>query len=105
MDFSVLCDKAGAVCSTMDITPRVMMDVSPNTQFGVVYELGDFWTGQHKLKTMCFDKLNVDWWTIRGKQMPDASHSAVADSNVDSNAEAFVADHASHSVKQFGSVT
>merc|ERR1712032_710238 len=101
MDFSYVCEQEGSICADMDITPRVMMDVSPNSQFGVVYELGDFWTGQHQLKTMCFDKLNVDWWTIRGQQMPDGAHSEM----VVEEEEQFVADHASHSVTQFGTVT
>jgi len=68
MDFSILCDETGgkkkAMCSEMDITPRLMWDVSPNSDFGIVYELGDFWTDNEELKTQCADNLNATWWKV-----------------------------------------
>ena len=67
MDFSILCDGTNGVgkrlCSTKDITPRLMYDVSPNRGFGVVYELGDFWNKNDDLKAMCSEYLNDSWWS------------------------------------------
>merc|ERR1719229_1923458 len=66
MTFSALCDNSDnegrRMCSDMDITPRLMFDMSPNRQFGVVYELGDFWSKNDELKTLCEDHLNSTWW-------------------------------------------
>merc|ERR1712241_405178 len=68
MDYSVLCDESNgkkkAFCSETDITPRLMYDVSPNSQFNLVYELGDFWTDNDELKTMCAHNLNLSWWRL-----------------------------------------
>ena len=89
MDYSILCDddlEWDSVCKHQDITPRTMFDVSPNTQFNVMYELGDFWTEQHELKSMCFDKANTTWWRVRGMELRDGAN------------EQFVSDHAVHSV-------
>ncbi len=87
MDYSILCDddmEWDTVCQHMDITPRTMYDVSPNTRFNVVYELGDFWTEQHELKSMCFDKANTSWWRVRGMELKDGAVPK----------EQFVRDHA-----------
>jgi len=66
MDFSVLCDetngKKPAICSNTDITPRLMFDVSPNTRFNLVYELGPFWHDNSLLRSLCADNLNDTWW-------------------------------------------
>jgi len=66
MDFSILCDdndgERHRLCSDMDITPRLMYDVSPNTQFNIVYELGDFWNDNDRLKASCSEYLNGTWW-------------------------------------------
>merc|ERR1719419_339436 len=68
MTFSVLCNDTDGegerLCSTEDITPRLMYDLSPNTAFGVVYELGQFWSGNEALKGMCADNLNATWWSV-----------------------------------------
>ena len=67
MTFSVLCDGSSGqrkrLCSDQDITPRLMMDISPNTDFGIVYELGDFWNEDSDLSTACSDSLNTSWWS------------------------------------------
>merc|ERR1719419_2190938 len=42
IDFSALCTPE-TLCHDMDITPRMMFDISPNTQFGVMFDLGDYW--------------------------------------------------------------
>merc|ERR1712154_118782 len=39
-----------------------MYDISPNTQWGVVYELGDFWNLNPDLQGACVDSLNDTWW-------------------------------------------
>jgi len=66
MDFSILCDGTNGegkrMCSTKDITPRLMYDVSPNRGFGIVYELGEFWNDNDELKAMCSEYLNDSWW-------------------------------------------
>ena len=41
-----------------------MYDISPNTEFQVVYELGEFWSENKRLKSMCADNLNLTWWSI-----------------------------------------
>jgi len=87
MDFSILCDETGGksprYCSTHDITPRLMFDVSPNTVFKVVYELGDFWNHNKVLQSFCGEYLNASWWSNELK---------------DVKREQFVADHAAQSV-------
>jgi len=64
MDFDALCDERDALCGDEDITPRLMFDVSPNTQFHIVYELGDFWSENSELVAMCTDSLNATWWEL-----------------------------------------
>jgi len=68
MDYSLLCDdsngKKKAMCSDHDITPRKVYDMSPNSQFNIVYELGDFWTDNIELKSMCAENLNLSWWRV-----------------------------------------
>merc|ERR1719356_1780507 len=70
MDFSILCDETGGqpkrLCSDTTITPRLMYDISPNTEFQVVYELGEFWSENTKLRSMCADNLNLSWWSVDG---------------------------------------
>ena len=55
-----------AYCKWNDITPRLMYDVSPNTRWNVLYELGEFWNGNDKLKEMCADNLNSSWFSNSG---------------------------------------
>ena len=43
-----------------------MYDVSPNTRWNVLYELGEFWNGNDKLKEMCADNLNSSWFSNSG---------------------------------------
>jgi len=63
MDFSALCDpKDDRLCSRRTITPRLMYDLSVNSEFNVIYELGDFWNGNEALKSLCADNLNTTWW-------------------------------------------
>jgi len=66
MDFSALCDGSNGenkrLCSDHDITPRLMYDVSPNTPFNLVYELGDFWSSNDELNSRCKDYINSSWW-------------------------------------------
>jgi len=75
MDFSILCVD-DAKCVDTDITPRLMFDVSPNTDFGIVYELGDFWFENDDLKTQCADNLNTSWW--RGARRAQEGVAAVS---------------------------
>lgn len=74
------------MCSDMDITPRLMYDISPNTEFNVVYELGDFWSKNTELKSRCNAYLNATWWSVE-------------ETDTDSPLE-FVSDHILHSVHQ-----
>merc|ERR1711941_31329 len=68
MDYSVLCDESNgkkeSLCSNTVITPRLMYDISPNSQFNIVYELGDFWTENDELAMMCGQSLNLSWWRL-----------------------------------------
>merc|ERR1712045_952448 len=68
MDYSVICDESNgkkkAFCSDNLITPRLMYDISPNSQFNIVYELGDFWTDNDELKSLCAENLNLSWWRV-----------------------------------------
>ena len=88
MDFSILCD-GKRMCSDMDITPRLMYDISSNTQFGVVYELGGFWNDNEELKSMCSANLNSTWWV--NSEATTSSH--------------FVRDHGLYSVNRFSAET
>lgn len=63
MDFSVLCEEGtDRFCTNNDVTPRIMYDLSPNSPWNVVYELGDFWHENEELMEMCSDKMNSTWW-------------------------------------------
>lgn len=68
MTFSVLCDgtnhEGKRLCSSQDITPRLMYDMSPNRDFGLVYELGEFWSANDELQGLCADNLNSTWWRM-----------------------------------------
>jgi hypothetical protein len=75
MEFSILCVD-DAKCVDTDITPRLMFDVSPNTDFGIVYELGDFWFQNDDLKTQCADSLNTTWW--RGARRKEEGEAVVS---------------------------
>ncbi len=83
MDFSILCDgtgsKEGAMCSTTDITPRLMYDVSPNTEFGIMYELGEFWTDNDDLKAMCSEYVNSSWWVFAAEDAEGTASSLAVD--------------------------
>ena len=76
MDFSILC-VGDALCAERDITPRLMYDESPNSQFNVVYELSDFWHQNDALKTECADSLNTSWW--RSSHRGDEGVAVLAD--------------------------
>merc|ERR1712083_746432 len=95
MTFSVLCDGSSGqskrICSDHSITPRLMMDVSPNTGFGIVYELGDFWNANSDMVSACSDNLNTTWWS-------NADVSAAAAGPSENNQ--FVNDHVLHSVSK-----
>ena len=41
-----------------------MYDISPNSQFNIVYELGDFWSDNDELQLMCAHNLNLSWWRL-----------------------------------------
>jgi len=94
MDFSVLCDGSSGqnarLCSYINITPRLMYDVSPNTHFEIVYELGDFWTSNADLRERCNDYLNTTWWL----NSMDATYTKMAAAA----AKASVSDHIDESV-------
>jgi len=70
MDFSILCDGSNGegerMCSDMVITPRMLYDISPNTRFGVLYELGEFWSDNGVLQSECSGKMNATWWSVAG---------------------------------------
>merc|ERR1719216_540327 len=84
LDFSVLCDGSShqnaRLCSWVDITPRLMYDVSPNTHFKIAYELGDFWSSNSELRDRCNDFLNTSWWlnSMGSVDSRDAQVAAVA---------------------------
>ena len=54
---------------------RLMYDVSPNTPFNIVYELGDFWHKNHELKSQCTEYLNETWWSDVDAQNVTATDS------------------------------
>ena len=83
------------MCSDMDITPRLMYDISPNTEFNVVYELGDFWSKNTELKSRCNEYLNATWWSVEETD---------TDSQSESHFE-FVSDHVLLSNNRFISET
>jgi len=63
MDFSVLCEEGtDRFCTNNAVTPRLMYDLSPNSPWNVVYELGDFWHENEELMEMCSDNMNSTWW-------------------------------------------
>jgi len=68
MDFSCLCDNTDGelerYCSTNNVTARLMYDLSPNTRWNIVYELGSFWDENEKLSIECADYLNESWWAL-----------------------------------------
>ena len=72
----------------------MMFDVSPNTQFGIVYELGDFWTDNEELKEMCADNLNATWWKVPA--VDKERHEVVEED------EEFVSEHAVRSTSSNG---
>jgi len=51
----------------------------PHTDFGIVYELGDLWTDNDKLRKECEYSLNSTWWRIAeyDPMDPDAEESFV----------------------------
>jgi len=86
MDFDVLCEDESRFCSTHSITPRLMYDLSPNRGFEVVYELGDFWNKNHKLREQCSDSLNDSWWKGLVQNEEDEVIAVVTGHNVHSDA-------------------
>jgi len=95
MDYSLLCDESNgkkkAMCSDNDITPRNVYDMSPNSKFNIVYELGDFWTDNVELKSMCAENLNLSWWRVPALD------------EMEDGLEQFVSNHGVHSAKWFNS--
>ena len=85
----LLCIQQVRVCSDNDITPRLMFDVSVNTQFNIVYELGAFWNDNLELISQCGDSLNSSWW----------SNVDMAAAGSDVNFE-FASDYVLHSVSE-----
>merc|ERR1719229_324821 len=90
MTFSVLCDgtdeEGKRLCSEYSITPRLMYDMSPNRGFGIVYELGDFWSKNDELQAQCGDNLNSTWWRM-------------ADTDPMGETESFMIDHVLRSIE------
>ena len=68
---------------------RLMYDVSPNTQFNIMYELGAFWNDNADLQSLCGANLNATWWS-----------NAKSDSMA-----SFVSDRVVHSEYRFSSGT
>jgi len=62
MEFVHICEIESAFCNGNDVTPRDLYDISVNTRWGVSYELGSFWNGNHRLQAMCGDRLNATWF-------------------------------------------
>jgi len=86
MTFSVLCDGTDGegvrLCSEYSITPRLMYDMSPNRGFGLVYELGEFWSANDELQSVCADHLNSTWW--RMAESDPMEEALVVDHGLDS---------------------
>ena len=98
-----------------------MYDISPNTRFQVVYELGEFWSENTELKSMCADNLNLTWWSVTVTDDPTAEPTmepsmeptteptmepivgiTEIDTDIESEAEsAFVSDHILQSVREW----
>jgi len=82
MSFSLLCNdtngEGGRLCSNTAITPRLMYDISPNTKFDVVYELGDFWPRNDELRAECEENLNSTWW-VRSDPDIESEYQFVSD--------------------------
>lgn len=57
-----------------------MYDMSPNRGFGLVYELGEFWSANDELQGFCEENLNSSWWRMSESdpQMEVASDLVVA---------------------------
>ena len=68
-----------------------MYDMSPNSRWNVVYELGDFWDDNSNLNTMCADYLNETWWAMT------ASDEEEVDDAEDNSLYQFVSDQGLHS--------
>jgi len=83
MTFSILCDgtdhEGERLCSYNNITPRLMYDMSPNRGFGLVYELGEFWSANNELQNACSDNLNSTWWRMAETDPMDDTESFVVD--------------------------
>jgi len=62
MDFNQICTEIDSFCANHTVTPRLMYDVSPNTRWNVIYELGGFWNDNTELIAQCADDLNDSWW-------------------------------------------
>ena len=71
-----------------------MYDISPNTPFNIMYELGPFWKNNDNLQSLCADSLNATWWT-------DADVGTETDFGVTGDVamaeEEFVREHGVHS--------
>jgi len=82
MNFSILCDGTDGesmkrMCADVDITPRLMFDVSPNSVFDVVYELGDLWSESDELQSECSSHLNSTWWRMTERDPMESNESFV----------------------------
>jgi len=109
MTFSVLCDGTNherkRLCSDLVITPRCMFDVSPNTVFNIVYELGEFWSENEPLKTSCAAFLNSTWWSVAETETDYDTDVIFADDSETVEKQEFVADRVLRSFQRFASET
>jgi len=66
-DFNTLCsgdDEEGMLlCSEMMVASRMLYGISPDTQFGVIFDLGEFYSDNmtDELVAECADGLNATW--------------------------------------------
>jgi len=69
MEFSLLCDADSLVdpfCAFTEgqtIAVRELYDISTNTHWNVLYELGTFWSRNDELMAQCADNVNDTWFS------------------------------------------
>ena len=54
-----------------------MFDVSPNSVFDVVYELGDLWSESDELQSEGSSHLNSTWWRMTERDPMESNESFV----------------------------
>lgn len=77
-------------CSDHDVTARLMYDLSPNSMWNIVYELGSFWDENEELSISCSDYLNETWWRLTPSDSEEEHETG--DFNGDDAAYQFAAD-------------